>query len=402
MRRFACAFCAACLFWSVPDSLRADDHAIAEALSHRFRTAKSEGELKDFRIGVRVEDGVVWLTGRVSSEQQATQALDMARRIAGVRLVVNDLELPTSPATTESLATSSGEINSTLMGDMARMPQPTGRVGSGLAATNDSTATSAGASGVATLGYSASPSTGSESIHAASRTAQITHGTGDASVAAAGGGIPTITPAGQVNPAVPTVIQVLPVMPYPVMPRGGMPPRMVRRPNKPVPVTRARPARLVNYQQECAGGGCQQGMPPGMGWDGMPPGTYSGEFPGEYAGEYGGQYPGDDSAGYPGGDSSGYAGGYSEMPTPVSEMGSGKMGGVVYDGPQMPNYAWPSYAAHPNYAAVTYPKQYSPMAWPYIGPFYPYPQVPLGWRKVCLEWDDGWWMLDFKDCKDCH
>ena len=27
--------------------------------------------------------------------------------------------------------------------------------------------------------------------------------------------------------------------------------------------------------------------------------------------------------------------------------------------------------------------------------FYPYPQVPLGWRKVTLEWDDGWWHLDF-------
>jgi hypothetical protein len=23
--------------------------------------------------------------------------------------------------------------------------------------------------------------------------------------------------------------------------------------------------------------------------------------------------------------------------------------------------------------------------------------VPLGWRKVTLEWDDGWWFLDFKD-----
>ena len=75
---------------------------------------------------------------------------------------------------------------------------------------------------------------------------------------------------------------------------------------------------------------------------------------------------------------------------------------VNYENPQMPGYAWPSYAAHPNYAAVTYPKQYSASAWPYIGPFYPYPQVPLGWRKVTLEWDDGWWFLDFKDCKDCH
>lgn len=67
-----------------------------------------------------------------------------------------------------------------------------------------------------------------------------------------------------------------------------------------------------------------------------------------------------------------------------------------FDHPTMPGYAWPSYAAYPNYGAVTYPRQYSPTAWPYIGPFYPYPQVPLGWRKVTLEWDDGWWMLDFK------
>jgi hypothetical protein len=68
-----------------------------------------------------------------------------------------------------------------------------------------------------------------------------------------------------------------------------------------------------------------------------------------------------------------------------------------FDEPVMPAYAWPSYASYPNYAALTYPTQYSPTAWPYIGPFYPYPQVPLGWRKVTLEWDDGWWFLDFKD-----
>jgi len=68
-----------------------------------------------------------------------------------------------------------------------------------------------------------------------------------------------------------------------------------------------------------------------------------------------------------------------------------------YDQPAMPAYAWPAYAAYPNYAGVTYPRQYSPTAWPYIGPFYPYPQVPLGWRKVSLEWHDGWWNLDFDD-----
>ncbi|MDZ4849169.1 MAG: BON domain-containing protein [Pirellulaceae bacterium] len=84
-----------------------------------------------------------------------------------------------------------------------------------------------------------------------------------------------------------------------------------------------------------------------------------------------------------------------QSPMPMN-MGPSHGAGVPrYDQPQMPGYAWPSYAAYPNYSAVTYPKQYSASAWPYIGPFYPYPQVPLGWRRVALEWDDGLWYLDF-------
>jgi hypothetical protein len=73
---------------------------------------------------------------------------------------------------------------------------------------------------------------------------------------------------------------------------------------------------------------------------------------------------------------------------------------TIYNQPNMPNYAWPAYAAYPNYAAVTYPTQYSASAWPYIGPFYPYPQVPLGWRKAQLEWDDGYWQLNFRPRTD--
>lgn len=80
-------------------------------------------------------------------------------------------------------------------------------------------------------------------------------------------------------------------------------------------------------------------------------------------------------------------------PLPMQQPGMGGPSGA----PNLPGYAWPGYAAHPNYGAVSYPKQYSASAWPYIGPFYPYPQVPLGWRKVSLEWDDGFWHLDFHD-----
>jgi hypothetical protein len=78
---------------------------------------------------------------------------------------------------------------------------------------------------------------------------------------------------------------------------------------------------------------------------------------------------------------------YGAMASPASH--------AVYDMPNLPSHAWPAYASHPNYSQVSYPKEYSAAAWPYIGPFYPYPQVPLGWRKAQLEWDDGSWKLNF-------
>jgi hypothetical protein len=60
--------------------------------------------------------------------------------------------------------------------------------------------------------------------------------------------------------------------------------------------------------------------------------------------------------------------------------------------PKMPPFAWPTYAPYNNYSRVAYPEAYPYQAWPFIGPCYPFPQVPLGWRAVKLEWQDGhWW-----------
>ncbi len=87
--------------------------------------------------------------------------------------------------------------------------------------------------------------------------------------------------------------------------------------------------------------------------------------------------------------------GMAPVPGPGPMMGGPGPVNPVYNQPYMPNYAWPTYAAYPNYGAVSYPKQYSASAFPYIGPFYPYPQVPMGWRSSTLEWDDGQWQLKF-------
>ena len=61
--------------------------------------------------------------------------------------------------------------------------------------------------------------------------------------------------------------------------------------------------------------------------------------------------------------------------------------------PNLPPYAWPTYAPYNNVSRVAYPQAYPYNAFPFIGPYYPFPKVPLGWRKVTLEWDDGHWYL---------
>lgn len=78
-------------------------------------------------------------------------------------------------------------------------------------------------------------------------------------------------------------------------------------------------------------------------------------------------------------------------PIPITQP----FGAAPYDlnPPKLPPYAWPTYAPYNNYSRVAYPTQYPYNAWPFIGPFYPFPKVPLGWRSVTLEWQDGHWFL---------
>jgi hypothetical protein len=89
-------------------------------------------------------------------------------------------------------------------------------------------------------------------------------------------------------------------------------------------------------------------------------------------------------------------GGYVNDGSPLPEGPAGGAAGAAGAAPGQPNYAWPSYAPYPNFSAVGYPTVYPWQAWPNIGPFYPYPEVPLDWRAVTLRWDDGIWWLDFK------
>ena len=82
-------------------------------------------------------------------------------------------------------------------------------------------------------------------------------------------------------------------------------------------------------------------------------------------------------------------GGMIPEPVPMNRMAP--PGYSELNPPRMPPYAWPTYAPHNNFSRVATPTAYPAQAFPFIGPVYPFPKVPLGWRSVKLEWDDGYW-----------
>ena len=268
MRQLFVACAAAALLWPTMAGA-ATPEEMAQQIAGSLRQS---GELSNYRVGVKFEDGVAWLLGTVTSTEQSATALRLASNVEGVQHVVNKLEVkapavsqtPAVPTANQRNQESAGLLLTTMQETAAPQPLPSN---------------------------------------------------------------PTAMPAPMARTA-----------------SRGMPRPMRRGARRPMP---------QGVQNASYGAGMGGGMGGGMGM-GMPP-------------------QGQSTAG---------------------------AAGASYDKPNMPGYAWPSYAGGSNYAALTYPKQYSPSAWPYIGPFYPYPQVPLGWRKVTLEWDDGWWNLDFSHHKN--
>jgi len=264
MRRYVTGWVVALAAALVPLWGFAGNQEFAEQIAKGLRDS---GQLQDYKIGVKYQDGTAWLRGTVTSEEQMQKALSLAGNVEGVSHVINNLTVAPGEA-------------------KAAVPAP---------------------------------------APAAQRVAS------------------SFTPT-PVRPVTATEATPTPAMapPAPAPRPTGTPMPISYRQQAPCPTCPV-PAGADGAM---AGGGAVSGAPLSMGG-----------------------------------------------PVPAA-MGPAP---ARFDQPQLPNYAWPSYAAYPNYAAVTYPRQYSPTAWPYIGPFYPYPQVPLGWRKVTLEWDDGWWFLDFKD-----
>ena len=279
-----------------PSGLWAGDTELAQQIAANL---KNSGKMHGYSIGVKVQEGTVWLNGSVASQEQLASALDIVQDTPGIEKIVNGVAVRDSANVQQATAATSGAANAQLaVGGQPDYNKPE----------FDAPSPVLGPTGRPVAEYNAS-----RSNPATAR-----------SVMAATHASPMAMP----------------------MPMAGAP-ASYEAPNAP---------RVAAHPRS------MQPMPVEMMSQSAPSGA--------------------------------------PIPAYVPATAGGGIAPAHFDHPNMPGYAWPSYASYPNYAALTYPRQYSPTAWPFIGPFYPYPQVPLGWRKVSLEWHNGWWMLDFND--GCH
>ena len=109
MRRYFFGLAMMALAMMSPTILRADDSQIARQIIERLQVEKKAGNLKGFSIDLQVDDGSVWMSGKLNSEEQRAKVLDIARRIPGVKQVVNDLKVPGERAKPQAAAAPSEE-----------------------------------------------------------------------------------------------------------------------------------------------------------------------------------------------------------------------------------------------------------------------------------------------------
>lgn len=385
-----------------------NDDDLARDIMSQLKDLKAAGKLRGFSLEVKPQNGQIWMIGRVASEQQKQLVLNTAANVPGVRQVVDALRVETATASTPTAKTSTAkstpapgqaaaqprtstpadtqnaEKRGLLSGLWSQQPKASAKVEPARPRTAaprpaqkpaDSLGNQSAASETHTPAANAAASftnrrSQADAAARAERTTNVVQVAGERTEAAEYESHPVADEPAVESTSIlhkPPVAVGSGVPSYEVSAAALMSSQVAM-----APAPQMAPQQPVRHLAPVPFAASQLGQPATVASNphGVPAMPISQPLGG---------------------------GGFAAPPVPMHSAGPGY--GVAparYDHPYLPGYAWPSYAPYPNYAAVTYPRQYSPSAWPYIGPFYPYPQVPLGWRKVTLEWDDGWWMLDFK------
>ena len=331
-----------------------------QAKADEVASALKSGNVQGTDIEIEVKDGVAIISGKVHEASQRALVQQLASSVPGITRVENNLRF-VPPA--------GGGVERAAASRSADSRNPIQRVsGEAPAAGQDNTAVAnqiaASLSQVGLVGYDVE-------IRFNNGTATLSGEVATVGQRQAAGAAASQTPGVR---SVNNQLKVTgPISQTGFQPQGipGGSPEMMQMQGQGMPPQLMGPG----MPQQMMG----PGMPPQMMGPGMPPQMMGQGMPPQMMQQAGYMQPGMNPGMNP--TPSGYA--------PTS-----------FNNPNLPSHAWPSYAQYPNSAAVSYPTQYSASAFPYIGPFYPYPQVPMGWREVSLEWDDGQWNLNFNQEKD--
>src|SRR5690606_8629152 len=94
MRRSCMRLVCACALVSISAAgaygQTAEDSAVAQRVAS---TIKESGQLSNYRLGVKYQDGVAWLLGTVSCEEQKDAAVMLAEQVAGADHVICKLQI---------------------------------------------------------------------------------------------------------------------------------------------------------------------------------------------------------------------------------------------------------------------------------------------------------------------
>ena len=331
-----------------------------QAKADEVASALKSGNVQGTDIEIEVKDGVAIISGKVHEASQRALVQQLASSVPGITRVENNLRFvpPAGGGVERAAASRSADSRNLIQRVSGETP----------AAGQDNTAVAnqiaASLSQVGLVGYDVE-------IRFNNGTATLSGEVATVGQRQAAGAAASQTPGVR---SVNNQLKVTgPVSQTGFQPQGipGGSPEMMQMQGQGMPPQLMGPG----MPQQMMG----PGMPPQMMGPGMPPQMMGQGMPPQMMQQAGYMQPGMNPGMNP--TPSGYA--------PTS-----------FNNPNLPSHAWPSYAQYPNSAAVSYPTQYSASAFPYIGPFYPYPQVPMGWREVSLEWDDGQWNLNFNKEKD--
>ena len=90
MRRFMTSVLVAVAITAITSVALADNQKMADQIAGHLQKS---GQQKDYKIGVKYQDGTTWLIGRVSSQQQLTTALKLVLHFPKVSRVINNMEV---------------------------------------------------------------------------------------------------------------------------------------------------------------------------------------------------------------------------------------------------------------------------------------------------------------------